>query len=383
MMNFALTAEQEAWKQSMWHFCETEVLPIRHRLETEVDVRSQLFEKMAVKGLFLQTVPSSYGGSYTDSLTYLLGLSTVAKADAGVAVAMSVSNWVAEALFLYGTEEQKRRYLPQMKQGEWRGACFALTEEHAGSDPKSLECAAAHDPQTGGYILNGHKRWITNGNLANVCLVFAKVSMDDGSHGITAFLVEKGTTGWTVPTIVDKMGLLTVNLTNMHFKDCRIPQEQVIGKPGDGLKLALSMLDRGRLGIAAQAIGIAEAAFDASVKHAKWREQFGRPIGQNQAIAFKLADMHVKLEASRLLLYKAAWLRDNNESFTQAASTAKLFATESCNEIVEQAVQIHGGYGYIKEYPIERYFRDARITTIYEGTSEIQRIVISRQLLGC
>ncbi len=378
-MDFTITPEQEAFRQSCWQFCEEEVLPVRAQLETDLEIRRSLYQKMARKGFMVMNVPKTLGGSYTDALSYILAISTFAKADAGVAVAMAVSNWVAEALSLYGTEDQQRRYLPKMANGEYCGACFALTEEHAGSDAKSIECRA--DLHGNDYVLNGHKRWITNGNLADLCIVFAKVPMKD-SHGITAFLVERGTPGWTVNKIVDKLGLLTVNLTCMEFNECHVNAQQVLGLPGHGLRLALAMLDRGRLGIAAQAIGIAEAAFEASVKHAKDRVQFGKPIGENQAVAFKLADMHVKLEAARLLLYKAAWLRDQGEPFTLAASTAKLFASEASNEIVNEAVQIHGGYGYIKEYPIERYYRDARVTTIYEGTSEIQRLVISRHILG-
>lgn len=376
-MDFGLTEEQQAWKDSVWQFCEGEIQPARLTYESDLIARRELHVKMAAFGLMTQTIPKEYGGHFQDTISYLLALTTIAKADAGVAVAMSVTNLVTEAILLFGNEAQRKRYLPKFASGKWAGACFALTEEHAGSDPKGLECSAELDATGQFYLLNGHKRWITNGNLADMCLVFAKIP----SGEITAFLVEKGTKGWNVPTLVDKLGLLTVSLTTMEFCNCQIAAEQMLGELGGGLSIALAMLDRGRIGIAAQAIGIAEAALEASIHHAQKREQFGKPIGKNQAIAFKLADMHMKLEAARLLVYKAAWLRDKSESFTQAASVAKLFASEAANEIVDAAVQIHGGYGYIKEYPIERYFRDVRATTIYEGTSEIQRLVISRALL--
>ncbi len=368
-MNFVLTEKQIAFQRTCWEFCQTEVLPIREKLESNIDLRKGLYSKMARQGFFSMNI-----GDHTDGLSYILAIMAFAKADAGVAVAMAVSNWVAEAIYRFGTESQKQRYLPN-----WTGGCFALTEETAGSDAKSIECRA--EPQDDSYVINGHKRWITNGNLADICLVFAKVPTESG-HGITGFLVEKGTPGWNVNRIVDKLGLLTVNLTCMEFNNCRVSKDQVLGTVGGGLKMALAMLDRGRLGIAAQAIGIAEAAFEASVHHAKTRVQFGKPIGDNEVIAFKLADMKVKLEASRLLLFKAVWLRDQDKPFSEEAAIAKLYASEAANEIAADAVQIHGGYGYIKDYPIERYYRDARITTIYEGTSEIQRLVISRHVLS-
>jgi alkylation response protein AidB-like acyl-CoA dehydrogenase len=335
---------------------------------------------MAQRGWFQLCVPKEHGGRFTCAQDYLQTLITLAKSDAGVALATALSNWVAEAISLYGNEAQRKLFLPRFNEPSFGGACFALTEEQAGSDVKAMNCIATPDPSTGGYLLNGHKRWITNGNLASLCIVFAKVPQLS-THGITAFIVERGTPGWEITRIVDKLGMLTVNLTCMEFKNCSIPSTHVLGNPGEGMKIALSMLDKGRMGIAAQAIGIAEAAFEASVKHAKERVQFGKPIGDNQAIAFKLADMHVSLEAAKALLWKAATLRDQHLPLTQAASTAKLFASEAANNIVNEAVQIHGGYGYIKDYPIERYLRDVRVTTIYEGTSEIQRIVISRSLL--
>ncbi len=373
-MNFDLSDKQIAWQKTCWEFCKSEVLPVRELLETDIDVRRDLYNKMARQGFFSMNI-----GDHSDGLSYVLAIIAFANADAGVAVAMAVSNWVAEAIYRYGTEDQKQRYLPRISvSGDWVGACFALTEENAGSDAKSIECRA--DPVQDSYVINGHKKWITNGNLADICLVFAKVPSDSG-HGITGFLVEKGTPGWNVNRIVDKLGLLTVNLTCMEFNNCHVNQDQVLGTVGSGLKMALAMLDRGRLGIAAQAIGIAEAAFEASVQHAKTREQFGKPIGENEAIAFKLADMKVKLEASKLLLFKAVRLRDQKKPFSEEAAMAKLYASEAANEIAAEAVQIHGGYGYIKDYPIERYYRDARITTIYEGTSEIQRLVISRHIL--
>jgi len=378
-MESTITDKQHQNLEAVREFCAQEVEPIRDQLEDDLTVRKKLYQKFASQGWFACNIPSDYGGRSLDGVSYALILSLVSEFDGGVGVAFSVSNWVSEAIYLFGTDEQKQQYLPPLANGERVGGCFALSEVSAGSDAKNIRTVA--EPTANGYRLNGEKRWITNGNLADVCIVFAKVPAAKG-HGITAFLVDRNTPGWSVSKIVDKMGLLTVNLTCLDFNNCEVPTNARLGEEGQGLSIALSMLDRGRIGIAAQAYGIASAAFKASVKHAKQREQFGHPIGAFEAIAFKLADMKVQLDAMHLLIMKAAALRDTGNRFTQEAAIAKLYATEACNQITAEAVQIHGGYGYVKDYPVERYYRDARITTIYEGTSEIQRIVIARHILG-
>lgn len=378
-MESTVTDDPQKIHEEIRLFCQREVEPHRKELEQNLELRRKLYHKFAANGWFACNSPNRLGGRQLDGVTYARTLSQVAEFDGGVAVAFSVSNWVSEAIYLYGTEEQKQQYLPKLANGELVGGCFALTEESAGSDAKNIHTTATSTKE--GYCINGDKRWITNGNLADICIVFAKVPSADG-HGITAFLVDRKTPGWSVSQVVEKMGLLTVNLTCLKFEKCEIPCSARLGEEGQGLSIALAMLDRGRIGIAAQAQGIAAAAYKASVDHAKQREQFDRPIGAFEAVAFKLADMKVKLDAMDLLTSKAAALRDSGQRFTQEAAIAKLYASEACNQITADAVQIHGGYGYIKEYPVERYYRDARITTIYEGTSEIQRVVIARHILG-
>lgn len=291
---------------------------------------------------------------------------------------MSLMNFLGEAIALLGNAEQRRRYLPKFVSGEWSAACFAMTEKEAGSDPRSLQTCATRTDQ--GYVINGSKQFITNGDLADVCLVFAKLEGAAPGEGVSCFLVERSTPGWRVEKVEQKLGLLTVSLVDLAFENCTVLNWQRLGAEGEGLHIGLSMLDNGRMGIAAQAIGIAEAAFEAALHYSRERQQFGKPIGQHQAVAFKLADMFVKLQASKLLLYQAATLRDQDQPYACEASMAKLFASEAANLIADEALQIHGGYGYVKDLPLERYFRDARVTTIYEGTSEIQRLVISRHL---
>lgn len=287
---------------------------------------------------------------------------------------------VAEAIHRYGSDEQKTHYLPRIVEGQSVPFSFAMTEKKAGSDAKAIETSFAPDLKNPDMIvLNGTKQFITNGDIAGLIVVMAK-GMIDKKESISAFLVDRDTAGMSVIKKEDKLGLLTANLVSLKFDHCRIPKKSILGKPGDGLKIALSSLDSGRLGIAAQAWGIGEAAFEAALLFSGERKQFGHAIVENQAIAFKLADMRVKLDCGRLLALHAAWLKDEQVPFTMEAAESKLYCSEMCNEIAGEALQIHGGYGYIKDYPVEKYFRDARVTTIYEGTSEIQRIVISRNL---
>jgi len=369
-----LSEEEKMIRDSVREFISDEVIPIIEEYATKGKFPVDLIPKMAELGLLGPTLPAKYGCAEMNNVAYGLVMQELERGDSSIRSFASVmSGLVMYPIFTFGSEEQKDYWLPLLAKGDKIG-CFGLTEPDYGSNPGGMVTKA--EKVDGGFLLNGAKMWITNGTIADIAVVWAKLD-----NVVNGFLVEKGTPGWNVNRIVDKLGLLTVNLTCMEFNNCHVNQDQVLGTVGSGLKMALAMLDRGRLGIAAQAIGIAEAAFEASVQHAKTREQFGKPIGENEAIAFKLADMKVKLEASKLLLFKAVRLRDQKKPFSEEAAMAKLYASEAANEIAAEAVQIHGGYGYIKDYPIERYYRDARITTIYEGTSEIQRLVISRHIL--
>lgn len=364
MMDFTFSKKQLVLENECINFAAKEISPHIAALESDLDFRTHLFQKMGKKGFFHLILKG-------DIQAYILALKAIAKADAGIAVAMGVTNMVAEAINHFGNPVQRKKYLSL----SGTPASFALTEKNAGSDPKSITTTARLVSDH--YIINGEKKFITNADMAGVIILFAKT----GRSEISAFLIDKGTEGMSVIKKENKLGLLTANLVALRFDQCRIHKRNLLGKLGEGLKIAFSSLDSGRLGIAAQSIGIAEAAFDAALHFSKKRRQFGHPISDNQAIAFKLADMKVKLSASTLLLFKAASLKEKNLPYTLEASEAKLFASESANEIANEALQIHGGYGYIKDYPAEKYFRDARVTTLYEGTSEIQRIVIARHII--
>ncbi|HEV8052191.1 MAG TPA: acyl-CoA dehydrogenase family protein [Parachlamydiaceae bacterium] len=377
-MNFSLTEDQKNTAERCRQFAETEIAHEIRALEENLELRKKVFQKMALEGFF--TLALSGNKSKRDTIGYLLGLNAIAKVDAGMGVAMAVTNMVAEAIERFGSDEQWTEYLPRIANGTCVPLSFALTEKQAGSDVKAIQTSFemdSEDPEV--IVLNGSKQYITNADIAGVVIVIAKGSWD-GEEGISAFLVDHGVKGFSVVKKEDKLGLLTANLVSLKFENCRIAKKSILGKPGEGLKIALSSLDSGRLGIAAQSLGIAEAAFEAALLFSKERQQFGHAIGENQVIAFKLADMRVKLDAGRLLMLKAAWLKDENVGYSMEAAEAKLYCSESCNEIAGEALQIHGGCGYIKDYPVEKYFRDARVTTIYEGTSEIQRIVIARNL---
>jgi len=372
-MNFELTKEQKHWQEKAKEFARLHITPYVKQLEEDLNFRSRLFELMASEGFFLLS-------GNQDTITYLLALKEIAKADAGISVAMSVTNMVAETIYREGTPEQRDSYLSKIATGSCVPASFALTEKNAGSDAKNMKSSVVRNG--GSYVLTGEKQFITNADMAGVTIVMAKTDSNSDTHNSSAFLVDKGTPGFTIVKKENKMGLLTANLVDIKFDECRLEGNKLLGKEGDGLGIALKALDGGRLGVAAQSLGIAESAYEAALAYAKQREQFGKPIAYQQAIAFKLADMRVKLSASELLMLKAAWKKDQGVPYTLEASEAKLFCSEAANEIATEALQIHGGYGYIKDYLVEKYFRDARVTTIYEGTSEIQRLVISRHILN-
>ena len=335
--------------------------------------------KMREIGLMGMMVPGQYGGEGTDTVSYALALSEIAYACAATAVVMSVHNSiVCESILNFGTKDQKKRYLQKLTQGKWIGA-FALTEPHAGSDPVAQSTTAVRDGDH--YVINGTKRFITSGQNSSLVIVTAKTNEENRHKGISAFVVEKNTPGLVVGHTEDKMGLRASDTTDLIFENCRVPAQNLLGKEGDGFTIAMKGLDGGRIGIAAQSVGVAQAALDEAVKYCKSRNQFGRAISKFQGLRWNLADMATEIEAARQLMLSAAALKDAGKNYTLQASMAKLFASEMVNRVTAKSLQLHGGYGFTKDYPIERMYRDARIFTIYEGTSEIQRIVISNHIL--
>ena len=352
-------------------FAEAEIKPIASDLDRNPRFPWKTLRKMGELGLMGMTTPEAYGGSGLDTLSYVVLLEEISAADASHGTIMSVTNGLPQHMLLtYGTEEQKQKYLPKLATGEWIGS-FCLSEPHCGSDAVAMKTKA--EKVEGGYKLNGTKAWVTSGSEAQVYLVMAKTDSNAGARGVSCFILEKGTKGMHFGKPEEKLGQHAATTTSIMFDDCFIPDSSRLGSEGQGFVYAMSSLDGGRIGIAAQAVGIARAAFEAAMDYAAERHAFGQAIREFQGVSFKLADMSVNLEAARLLTYKSAWLKDRGYRVTQEASTAKLFASEAANKIF-------GGYGYSKDYPVERYFRDARVTEIYEGSSEIQRVVISRQI---
>lgn len=381
-MDFNFSHDQLEIEERARKFASLEIAPVVDKLEEDLSLRQNIYHKMAENGFLLMCVPPKEGGTYSDFISYVLALKAIAKSDAGMAVAMSVINMTAEVIATYGTQEQKEKYLTLFKKGEALPLSFALTEKESGSDAKSIQTEAKPDPDHQGfYLINGSKQFITNADTSGVILVLAKTDAQQGAGGITAFLIEKGTTGFKIIKKERKMGLLSANLVDFELDHCRVSEKQILGRKGQGFEIAMRALDAGRIGISAQALGIAEAAYEAALRHSQERHQFGRPLADNQVIAFKLADMFIKLNAGKGLLYKACWHKDRAEDVNLPASVAKVYCTEAAIEIVDAALQIFGGYGYVKDYPLEKYYRDVRVTTLYEGTSEIQRLIISRALL--
>ncbi|HWP60684.1 MAG TPA: acyl-CoA dehydrogenase [Candidatus Acidoferrales bacterium] len=378
-MDFELTEEQRMVQQTVRAFVEKEVKPVASQLDREGVYAAELVNKLAEIGLLGMFVPTEFGGSGMDYVCYILAMEEVAKSWASLGALVTVNNSLTcEPILRFGTEAQKRKYLPRLASGEFLG-CYALTEPGAGSDAGSIQTRAL--PDGASFVLNGNKIFVTNGKHAKVAIVYAVTAPEQGKKGISAFLVEKDTPGFSVGKIEDKLGLRGSDTAELIFEDCRVPRENLLGRENEGFKIALATLDGGRIGIAAQAVGIAQGCLEEAIAHAKERRQFGRPIADFQAIQWMLADMATEIEAARLLTQRAAWLRQENKKVTRAAAMAKLFASETANRAAYKALQIFGGYGYIKDFPVERFFRDARITTLYEGTSEIQRLVIARELL--
>jgi alkylation response protein AidB-like acyl-CoA dehydrogenase len=378
-MNFQYTEEQLAVRDAAREFAQTELLPGVIERDTAAKFPEEQIKKMGELGFMGMMVDPKYQGGGMDTISYVLAMEELSKVDASASVAMSVNNsLVCWGLEKYGTEAQKEKYLKPLASGEILGA-FCLSEPEAGSDATSQKTEAISKGDH--YILNGTKNWITNGSSASVYVVIAQTDTRQQHKGISAFIVEKGLEGFQVGKKEDKLGIRGSDTHSLMFTDVKIPAENRIGEEGFGFAFAMETLNGGRIGIAAQALGIASGAYELALAYSKERKTFGKPISQHQAIQFKLADMATQIEAARLMVLKAAWLKDNHEDYAHASAMAKLFASQVAMDITIEAVQIHGGYGYVKEYHVERLMRDAKITQIYEGTSEIQKIVISRKLL--
>jgi alkylation response protein AidB-like acyl-CoA dehydrogenase len=378
-MNFELTEEQLMIQQTARRFTEQELKPgVITRDELQKFPAEQI-EKLGELGFLGMMVAPEYGGSGMDTLSYVLAMEEFSKMDASTSVIVSVNNsLICYGLENYGSEEQKQKYLIPLASGKQIGA-FCLSEPEAGSDATSQRTTAVDMGDH--YLLNGVKNWITNGNSATTYIVLAQTDAEKAHHGISAFIVEKGMEGFVVGAKENKMGMRASDTHSLHFTDVKVPKENRLGEDGMGFSMAMKLLEGGRIGIAAQALGIAAGAFEMALNYAKERRAFGKTLADMQATQFKLADMEMEIEAARLLCYKAAWLKDNGKPYGHASAMAKLFASQTAMRTTIEAVQIHGGYGCVKEYHVERLMRDAKVTQIYEGTSEIQRIVISRDIL--
>ncbi len=379
-MDFALNKEQLMIQQMVREFAQGEIEPVVAEYEAEGRFPEEIIERLGELGILGMTVPKEYGGGGCDTVSYTCAVEEIARACASTAIAVSVNNSLAcFPLLTFGTEEQKQEHLVPIASGRSLGA-YGLTEPSAGSDAAMQQTVATADGD--GYVINGVKHFITNATVADVYIVFAMEDKTKGTRGITAFILRKGDPGFTFGTIEDKLGIRASIQAELVFEDCHVPAERRLGDSGKGFKIAMMTLDVGRIGVASQALGIAQAALDRSVQFANEREQFGKPIGRQGAIQELIANMATQIEASRMLVRYAAWCKDAGRPFSKEAAMAKLHASETAMWATTKAIQVHGGYGYIKDYPVERYFRDAKITEIYEGTSEIQRLVIALNVLS-
>ena len=373
-MNFELSKEQREVKERAAEFADREVAPHAAELDREDRVPFETLSKLADAGFMGLCVPEEYGGAGADFLSYVLLLEEISRADAGVGVTLAVHTSAGTLPIVeYGTEEQRARYVPELARGEKIG-CFALTEPETGSDTAAIRARA--ERVDSGYRVSGRKQWVTNGRIAGTMILFARAP-----EGVTAFVVPMDAGGVSFGEHARKMGVISATTDDVLLDNVFVPEEDRLGEEGKGLRVALGTLDPGRIGIAAQALGITEAAFRYAARYAAERTTFGKPIAEHQAIAFKLADMQTKIRAARLLTYEAAWMKDRGIRVTEAGARAKLYASQVANEVTHEAVQVLGGRGYMKDHPVERHYRDARVTEIYEGTSEIQRLVISRGIL--
>ena len=378
-MNLELTDEQQLLQKSVREFAEAEVKPLAKEIDETGRFPRDTFKKAAELGLTGVALPENYGGAEMDHISYTIVIEEIARVCASTSVILSVQNSLyCDPIYRFGTEEQKQKFLVPFARGEKIG-CYALTEPQAGSNAAALQTKAVRKGDT--YVINGTKAWITNAGVADAAIAYVNTQPEKGEKGITALVVEKGTPGFSVGKEEKKLGIHGTACTELVFSDCVVPASNRIGEEGEGYKVALSTLDGGRIGIAAQATGIAQGAFEAALSYAQQRQAFGHPIADFQAIQFMLADMATEIDAARLLARRAAWKQDSGARFSMEAAIAKLFASEMSTRVAHKAIQIHGGYGYSSEYPVERAYRDARITEIYEGTSEIQRLVIAAWVL--
>jgi alkylation response protein AidB-like acyl-CoA dehydrogenase len=381
-MDFELNETQKLIQQTARDFAQRRIMPVAAEIDRESRFPADILGELAELGLMGVNIPESLGGAEAGVVAYALAMMEISRACASTAVAMSVTNMVGEVITNFGTEEQRNRYVPKLTSGEFVAGSFALSEGCAGSDPGAMRTTATRDGDS--WVLNGEKMWISTGDRAGVFVLWARTGDRDklpGTRGISCFLVEPGTPGFSVGKHEEKMGLRGSTTVSLTFEDCRIPSSALLGEENRGFRIAMMALDGGRLGISSQAIGIATAALEETVAYVKDRKQFDRPIADFQAIQWQLADSRTELDAARLLTLRAASLKEKKQPFSQEASMAKVFSSEMAVRVCNRCVQMHGGYGYTKDYPVERHLRDCRVTTIYEGTSEIQRTVIARSLL--
>ena len=380
-MDFTFSEEHRMIIDGAKKFAEKELAPLAAEYDEKQEANVGALKALGELGYLGMTVPDQYGGTGVGAVAYAGAMIEFSKVDSGVSVGVSVQNsLVNDAVMMFGTEDQKKAYLPKLTSGEWLG-CFSLTEAGAGSDPGHIRATAVRDGDD--FVLNGTKNFTTNGGFADVIIAFFSTDREKGAKGISAILVPKETPGFEVGKHEDKLGIRSSSTTEMVFTDCRVPAANLLGQENKGLNIALATLDCGRIGIAAQAVGIAEAALEEAVKYAKERVQFGKPLTEFQSLQFMLADMAVDVELAKTMLYRVAWMKDSGaKKFTKESAMIKLFASEMAHRVCHKALQVHGGYGFLKDYKIERLYRDQRITEIYEGTSEIQRLVIARSLLS-
>jgi len=378
-MDTFLSEKNRVVRRSVRAFCEKNIAPIAKDIDQEARFPWEVVEKMGKLGYFGIQVPENLSGAGMDSVSGAITVEEISRVSAALGLCVSVHNSVCVyPIMQFGTEKQKGKWIPPLARCEKIGA-FCLTEPNAGSDASGIEATALRDGDS--YVINANKVFVTNGGVADTCLIFARTDPEAGRKGISVIVAERGTKGFVTGELEDLSGVRANPVSSIRLKDCRVPAENLLGKEGMGLEIGLKALDTGRIGIAAQALGIAQAALEEAVRYAKQRKQFGVPIAKHQSISSQIADMATKVDAARLLVYRAAFLRDQKKPFTKAAAMAKLYASEISSEVADMAVQIHGGYGYSKSYPVERYYRDARVTRIYEGTSEIHRMVIARSVM--
>ncbi len=374
-----ITEKQRMVRRSVRAFCEQEIQPIAAQIDREARFPWEVVDKMGPLGYFGMQAPTALGGAALDTLSYAVAIEEISRVSGSMGLCLSVHNSVAVfPILTFGTDEQKERWVRPLAQGRKIGA-FCLTEPNAGSDASGITSTAI--PRDDHFLVNANKVLVTNGGVADLCLVFARTDPRAGNAGISVVVAERGTPGFVVGDLEDLCGMRANPVSSIRLYDCRVPRDNLLGRPGMGLRIGLAALDTGRIGIAAQALGIAQAALEASVAYANQRRQFGVPLARHQAVQMMIADMATQVDAARLLLYRAAWLKDRDQPITRAAAQAKLFASEAAGEVTDKAVQIHGGYGYSKAYAVERFYRDARVTRIYEGTSEVHRMVIARETL--